>query len=322
MAAGSSSTGLPALRNPDGTFYGILKIGQDITAHRLAEVRLHASEGRFQVLVQNLPDYAIFMLNAHGIVTEWTEGAKRVKGYAPDEIVGRHFVAFYTPEDQASQLPDRELVEAARTGRYEEEGWRVRKGGERFWGNEIATAIRDDAGTLIGFTKITRDLTEHRRAEQALRASEERFRSALEIETVGVLFFSADGRITDGNDAFLHMAGFTREDLAAGQLRWDALTPPEWMPQTLRALEELQATGQSTPFEKEYIRKDGSRWWGLFAGKMLDDEIAVEFVLDITQRKQVEAVLQGGWRVRGSWSLRCSRRAWRRSRALPTAWPP
>ncbi len=278
-----------ALHGPDGTFHGVLKIGQDLTERKRIETRLRTSEERFRTLVQNIRDYAIFLLDARGIITEWTDGAERVKGYTADEVIGRSVSLFYPPEDIAAGLVEHELAQAADTGRTENEGWRIRKGGERFWANEIATAIRDEAGMLVGFTKISRDLTDRRRVEAAVRASEERFRSALDIETVGVLFVTADGRITDANDAFLRMGGFTREDLATGQLRWDELTPPEWMPASRRIAEELAATGRATPYEKAYLRKDGSRWWGLFAPKMLSDDVAVEFVLDITERKRAEA---------------------------------
>ena len=141
-----------------------------------AEAALRASEARVRALVEHLPDYAIYGLDAEGVVTAWTAGAERVKGYAAGEIVGRPLATFYTPEDVAAGVPARELAEAAATGRFEGEGWRVRKGGARFWGNEIATAVRAAAadgvpGRLVGFTKITRDLTERRRAEAAVRAS-------------------------------------------------------------------------------------------------------------------------------------------------------
>src|SRR6195952_850510 len=137
--------------------------------------------------------------------------------------------------------------------------------------------------------------TGHLRDREArLRRSEERFRRISEIETVGVIVFDTEGRIIDGKAAFLRLSGFTREDLEAGLVRWDELTPPEWMPQTLSALDEMKATGQGRPFEKEYIRKDGSRWWGLFAGRMLDDGTAVELVLDITDRKAAEQALRDG----------------------------
>jgi PAS domain S-box-containing protein len=139
-----------------------------------------------------------------------------------------------------------------------------------------------------------RDVTGRALAEERLRASEERFRRALGIETVGVIFFDLEGRITEANDAFLAMGGYDRGDVAAGRLRWDALTPPEWMPASRRALEELEATGRTTPYEKEYFRKDGSRWWGLFAATRLGEDEAVEFVLDVTERRRAEERLREG----------------------------
>jgi len=135
------------------------------------------------------------------------------------------------------------------------------------------------------------DITARKRAEEALRQNEDRIRRALEIETVGVIFFDPAGPITQVNDAFLRMSGFTREDVAAGELRWDRLTPPEWMPASLRAVEELRTAGSSTPYEKEYCRKDGSRWWGLFAAKRLSEHEGVEFILDITERKRADVAL-------------------------------
>ena len=124
---------------------------------------------------------------------------------------------------------------------------------------------------------------------EALRESEERLQRAIAIETVGVIFFMAGGQITEANDAFLRMSGYSREDLAEGLLRWDIMTPPEWMPRSLEAVEELQTTGRTTPYEKEYIRKNGSRWWGLFAATRLGEEESVEFVIDVTGRKRAEA---------------------------------
>ncbi|HYI84718.1 MAG TPA: PAS domain S-box protein [Acetobacteraceae bacterium] len=154
--------------------------------------------------------------------------------------------------------------------------------------------LRTYANLISAAVDRLRTTGDLRDREAGLRRSEERFRRVSEIETVGVIFFDTEGRITDANAAFLRMSGFAREDLEAGRLRWDELTPPEWMPQTLRVLEELKATGQGTPFEKKYIRKDGSRWWGLFAGRMLDGGAAVELVLDITDSKATEQALRDG----------------------------
>ena len=156
-----------AIRSEAGEVRGFLKIGQDVTRRRAQEEALRASEARYRTLVENVQDYAIFLLDPQGMVTEWTTGAVRVKGYTAAEVLGRHLAMFYTPEDQAAGKPEQELAEAKGTGRVEQEGWRVRKGGERFWANEIVTAARDADGTLVGFTMISRDLTERRRAEEA-----------------------------------------------------------------------------------------------------------------------------------------------------------
>ena len=131
-----------------------------------AEEALRASEERYRTLVESVADHAIFMLDAEGTITEWTEGARRVKGYEAEEVVGRHFSMFYTPEDVASGEPERLLDQAAHEGRAEREAWRVRKDGGRLWANEVVTAVRDAEGRLVGFTKITRDLTERRALEQ------------------------------------------------------------------------------------------------------------------------------------------------------------
>jgi PAS domain S-box-containing protein len=131
--------------------------------------RLRVSEERFRMLVQGVTDYAIFMLDPEGLVTNWNLGAERIKGYAADEIIGRHFSQFYTPEDRQNGVPQRALETARRTGKYEAEGWRVRKDGKIFWANVVIDAIRDGTGRLIGFGKITRDLTERRAAEEQLR---------------------------------------------------------------------------------------------------------------------------------------------------------
>ncbi len=145
-----------------------------------AFTELRASEKRFRLLVQGVADYAIFMLDPNGFVTNWNAGAARIKGYAAEEIIGRHFSQFYTEEDRQDGLPERVLETARRTGKYEAEGWRVRKDGTRFWANVVIDAIHDGTGRLIGFAKITRDLTER-------KAAEEQLRQAQKMEAIGQL---------------------------------------------------------------------------------------------------------------------------------------
>jgi PAS domain S-box-containing protein len=151
----------------DVGFTGILR---DITERLRAADALHASEARFRLLVESVRDYAIYMLDPTGHVVTWNRGAEQIKGYAAEEIVGQHFSRFYAPEDAAAGRPGAALDAATTAGRYEEENWRVRKDGSRFWADVVITAVRDEWGTLLGFAKVTRDLSERRRAEAALQA--------------------------------------------------------------------------------------------------------------------------------------------------------
>src|SRR5438270_849724 len=130
----------------------------------------------FRLLVEGVVDYAIFLLEPDGKVTTWNRGAERMKGYRANEIIGQHFSRFYTEEDRAAGLPQRALQTAAATGRFENEGWRVRKDGTRFWASVVIDAIRGDDGKLVAFAKVVRDMTERVLAEAALRESEERLR--------------------------------------------------------------------------------------------------------------------------------------------------
>ena len=142
--------------------------------------RLRESERRFRLFVESVTDYAIFMLDTEGIITNWNAGAERIKGYGAEEIIGRHFSTFYSPKDREDGLPQRALMTAARDGKFETEGWRIRKDGTRFWANVFIDAVHDDTGDLIGFAKITRDMTERRAVEEQLRQSQK-------MEAVGQL---------------------------------------------------------------------------------------------------------------------------------------
>ena len=160
---------LIALRGDAGSFIGFTAIIRDITERRFADEALLESEQRFRLLVQSIKDYGIFMLDPLGRIISWNAGAERLKGYTADEIIGKHFSIFYPQEDLDAGKPEWELDVASEVGRFEDEGWRLRKDGSRFWANVIITALQDEAGELVGFAKVTRDLTERRAAQiQAL----------------------------------------------------------------------------------------------------------------------------------------------------------
>ena len=150
---------------------------------------LRDNEEQFRLLVQGVTDYAIYMLDTTGHVTNWNAGGERIKGYSADEIVGRHFSLFYTPEDRERGEPARALATARDAGKYETEGWRVRQDGTRFWASVVIDPVYDDVGTLIGFAKITRDVTERREAEQALDAVRQGMLQAQKIQAIGQLTY-------------------------------------------------------------------------------------------------------------------------------------
>ena len=160
---------ISALRNPDGSLRGFAKVTRDLSEKKRAADLLRESEERFRLMVEVVEDYAIFMLDPQGCVATWNRGAERNKGYTAAEIMGRHFSAFYSDEENAAGKPAWELEEAIKLGRFEDEGWRIRKDGTKFWANVIITPVLDPAGRLLGFAKVTRNLTERKKAEEVLK---------------------------------------------------------------------------------------------------------------------------------------------------------
>lgn len=175
------------VRDGAGEVIGLAEITRDITARKDAERELRRSEERFRLLVQGVTDYAIYMLNTRGEVVSWNRGAQRFKGYAEDEIIGQHFSKFYTDEDRATNLPARALATAEKEGRFEQEGWRVRKDGSRMWAHVIIDPLRDDSGVLIGFAKVTRDISEKRATEKSLEQARAQLFQAQKMEAIGQL---------------------------------------------------------------------------------------------------------------------------------------
>ena len=177
-----ANTIITVLRDETGAVRGFAKVTRDVTSRRLAEEELRQSTEIFQLLVSSVRDYAIFMLDPDGNVATWNLGAQRIKGYKPEEIIGRHFSTFYSNEDIRNGKPQRELVTARAEGSVEDEGWRLRKDGTRFWANVIITAVFDEHRTLRGYAKVTRDFTERNEKEEAQRALMEQREARMQAE--------------------------------------------------------------------------------------------------------------------------------------------
>ena len=241
-----------------------------VNAHRAAAAFLGESGavpsfgegiGLYQLLVESVMDYAIFALSPEGIIITWNAGAERIKGYRADEIIGRHFSNFYRPEERAARKPEWELEVAERDGRVEDEGWRVRKDGTTFWANVVITALRDASGKLVGFAKVTRDLSERRRVEETLRASEERFRLLVEnVKDYGIFMLDPDGRVSSWNEGARRINGYEAEEIIGHH--FSIFYPPEAIAIN-HPEHELTVARAEGRFEEEgwRLRKDGTRFW-------------------------------------------------------------
>jgi PAS domain S-box-containing protein len=284
------------LRDEQGQAKGFAMVTRDLTERRQAEEALRLSEERFRMLVDGVADYAIYMLDPHGVVATWNAGAEKIKGYRAAEVIGREFSLFFSEEDRLAGRPQRELEQAASTGRFEEEGWRLRADGSRFWAHVVLTALRDTSGTLRGFSKITRDLTARRQAEETARELErqnnarmiaeaaesrvrqerERFRTLsreldgiLEGVVDGITVQDRSGRLLFANSAAARQIGFaSREELlraAPSELiksfelldEHGNLVAPHHLP----GRRVLAGEQQATALLRIRDRSTGKEWW-------------------------------------------------------------
>ena len=252
---------------------------------------------QFQQLVSGVKDYAMFTLDATGHVTSWNDGAETIKGYKAAEILGQHFSRFYEPQAVADDWPAQELKIAAGQGRLEDEGWRLRKDGTRFWASVVITALRDSSGRLVGFLKITRDLSERRRHEEVLRNSEERFRLLVEeVEDHAIFMLDAEGVVASWNLGAERMEGYSAAEIMGRH--FSCFFAPDVAAGDLPGqLIARAARSGSVEAEVQLVRKNGSQFSAnITISAMYDRDRRLrgfaKIVRDLTERNRVTALEQ------------------------------
>jgi PAS domain S-box-containing protein len=256
-----------------------------------------SDDSRYRQLIEAVTDYAIYMLDANGFVTSWNPGAQRFKGYTAAEILGGHFSQFYAEEDRLAGKPARALATAAREGKFEGEGWRLRKDGSRFWAHVVIDPIRDPAGQLIGYAKITRDLTERRAAEETLRRSQEQFRLLVQgVTDYAIYMLDRDGRVTSWNAGAARIKGYTEAEIIGRHFSLFYRPEDSSQGQPMTALRNAEREGR---FESEgwRVRKDGSQFWANVVVDPIRDDTGeiigfAKVTRDVTAKRDAQMALQ------------------------------
>ena len=257
-----------------------------------AERSLAAAESKLRLMMDGISDYAILMLDPGGRVVSWNAGATRINGYEGSEILGEPFSRFYPPESVEEGRPEQMLEQARETGRAEEEEWHIRKDGSRFWADVVITSLREESGRLLGFVKVTRDLTDRRRIEEELRASERRFRTLAEAAPVGIYEYDFERRMVYANEAHCRLAGLPKEEATRERLR--ASVHPEDRPRVIAQVEADMAGGFAFDQVYRLLHPDGAVLWVHSRGTLIKDVRghAVAYLIvtqDITAVRAAEA---------------------------------
>jgi PAS domain S-box-containing protein len=270
---------------------------EDLTDEKNHEFERKAIEERYRLMVEGVKDYAIFMLDPRGYISTWNDGAQKTKGYSRNEIIGKHFSIFYTAEDLESKKPERELIIAEQTGKYEEEGWRVKKNGSVFWANIVITALFNEQNKLIGFSKVTRDLTEKKYNEEALKQSEERYRSLVEqVTDYGIFMLDEKGRVISWNVGAKNISGYEADEIIGKYFSIFYTEEDIIKEKPLNELRIAQSTGK---YEEEgwRLRKNGTRFWASIVITAVYNKNNTligysKVTRDLTERKEAERALR------------------------------
>lgn len=255
------------------------------------------NERRIQLLLDAVKDHAIYLLDADGFVASWNAGAQRFKGYRADEIIGEHFSRFYTPEDRATGLPMRALQTAASAGKFEAEGWRIRKDGQRFWANVVIDPVRDETGALIGYAKVTRDISEKREAERALFRSEQQFRLLVQgVRDYAIYMLDPDGNVSSWNTGAQAIKGYDADEIIGHHFSRFYTAADLEAGEPAKALRTALLQGT---FEKEArrVRKDRTTFWAhVVIVPIYDDAGALtgfaKITRDVTERRRAQEELE------------------------------
>jgi PAS domain S-box-containing protein len=293
---------ITALRDPDRALIGYASVTRDLSERRLHEEHLRLSEARFRSLVEGVRDYAIFLLDVDGNVASWNAGAEQILGYRAIEVIGSHFSRFLGPEATRKERADRELAIAAAEGRFQEEGERVRKNGQTFFANVVITPLRNPNGELIGYSKITRDLTERVRHEAALRASEERFRMLVEsVVDYAIITLDDEGKITSWNNGAEKMTGYAAREIVGKH--FSRLYPTEDVRANKPWKQIQMARERGRVYEESWrMRDDGTQYWSnnVIARLPRSEGQAHTFYMvmqDLSQRRYAETLADTAQRM-------------------------
>ncbi|WP_257446590.1 PAS domain S-box protein [Archangium lipolyticum] len=291
-----ASLTLSAITDERGRLRGFSNVAKDLTQSKMTEQALKESEEHFRLLVES-QDYGVFMVSPTGAVETWNRGAQRLEGYRAHEVIGSPVSVLFPPDVTGNGLPERLLMEAARVGRAEYEGWLVRKGGELFWGLLTVSAVEDESGHLRGFSMLARDVTQRKRTEQELRRSEEYFRLLVgSVQDYGVFMLSTQGTIETWNQGAQRLKGYRAQEIIGSPI--SRFFPPEELEKRTpeRLVEQALLNGSAT-YEGWMVRKGGARFWALATLSAVEDaegnlQGISNVARDLTERKRAEDTLR------------------------------